>query len=67
MTPDEQQQVQAQLDAGMAHMERQCGDLARAGAQQAMIVAVLQAQLKAANARIAELTPKKEPKLEVVE
>ena len=67
MTPEEQQQVQQQLDASMAYSERQCGNLMREGAQQAMIVAALQAQLKTANAKIAELTPKAAPELKAVE
>lgn len=66
MTTEEQQQVQQQLDAGMAYSERQCGNLMREGAQQAMIVAALKTQLKAANEKIAELTPKEAPKLEAV-
>ncbi len=62
MTPEEQQQV----NAAIAYMERQCANLAREGANAAMLAEALAMQLKAAQERIKELEPKPEPKLEVV-
>ena len=62
MTPEEQQQV----NAAMAYMERQCGNLAREGANMAIALEACAQQLKAAQERIKELTPKPEPKLEAV-
>ena len=56
MTPEEQQQV----NAAMAYMERQCANLAREGANMAIALERCAQQLKAANDRIAELTPKPE-------
>ena len=56
MTPEEQQQV----NAAMLYAERQCGNLMREGAQLAAQLEACAQQLKAANERIAELTPKPE-------
>ncbi len=53
MTPEEQQQV----NAAMAYMERQCGNLAREGAQMAGNLEACAQQLKVAQERIKELTP----------
>ena len=54
MTQDEQQQVNAM----MRFYESQIANLAREGAQAAGIAEQLAIRLKAAEARIAELTPK---------
>lgn len=62
MTPEEQQQV----NAAMAYMEAQIANLAREGANKAIQCEVMAQRLKAAEARIAELTPKDAPKLEAV-
>ena len=62
MTPEEQQQV----NAAMAYMERQCANLAREGANMAIALEGCAQQLKAAQARIKELEPKPETKLEAV-
>jgi len=51
MTPDEQQQV----NAAMAHMERQCGNLAREGANAMALAEGLAIKLKAAQDEIAAL------------
>lgn len=54
MSMDEQQQV----NAAIAFLERQCGNLAREGALAASLAESLAIRLKAAEARILELTPK---------
>ncbi len=51
MTPEEQSQV----NAAMAYMERQCGNLAREGAQMASNLEGLAIRLKAAEAELAAL------------
>ena len=56
MTPEEQQQVNAMR----AHYERQCGNLAREGSNAAALAETLAIQLRAAQERIKELTPKPE-------
>lgn len=60
MTPEEQQQ----FNAAIAFMERQCGNLAREGANMAALAEGLAIKLKAAEAEIAKL--KQPPKLEAV-
>ena len=62
MTQDEQQQVNAM----MRFYEAQVGNLTTAGAQMQMAAESLAIRLKAAEARIKELEPKADPKLEVV-
>ena len=54
MTQDEQQQVNAR----MLFYERQCANLATEGANAAALAESIAIRLKAAEAKIAELTPK---------
>ena len=62
MTPEEQQQ----LNAMRAFFERQIGNLASEGANAAALAESLAMQLKAAQARIAELTPVHPPQDNIV-
>ena len=61
MTPEEQQEV----NAGMAYLEQQVANLAREGANRAILAEALAMQLKAAQEELASLKPK--PELKAVE
>ena len=63
MSPEEQQQVNAMR----GYYERQCANLATEGAQMAINLEVCAQQLKAAQEKIKELTPKPDNVVPIVE
>ena len=63
MTPEEQQQV----NAGFAALEQMVANMGREVANRAMLAESLAMQLKAAQEKIKELTPKDAPNVRVVE